>query len=42
MYYGHDGRTIAAGMAAIARMDQAGIDALGPYAGDVEATVSLG
>lgn len=34
--------TIAAGMEVIARMDQAGIDALGSYAGDVEVTVSLG
>ena len=42
MYYDHDGRTIAAGMEVIARMDQAGIDALGSYAGDVEVTVSLG
>ena len=33
---------IAAGMEVIARMDQAGIDALGSYAGDVEVTVSLG
>lgn len=41
MYYDHDGRTIAAGMEVIARMDQAGIDALGSYAGDVEVTVSL-
>ena len=42
MYYDHDGRTIAAGMEVMARMDQAGIDALGSYAGDVEVTVSLG
>lgn len=41
MYYDHDGRTIAAGMEVIARMDQAGIEALGSYAGDVEVTVSL-
>lgn len=41
MYYDHDGRTIAAGMEVIARMDQAGIDALGSYAGDVDVTVDL-
>lgn len=41
MYYDHDGRTIAAGMEVIARMDQEGIDALGSYANDVEVTVSL-
>lgn len=41
MYYDHDGRTIAAGMEVIARMDQSGIEALGSYAGDVEVTVSL-
>lgn len=41
MYYDHDGRTIAAGMEVIARMDQAGIDALGSYANDVEVTVKL-
>lgn len=41
MYYDHDGRTIAAGMEVIARMDQAGIDALGSYANDVDVTVSL-
>lgn len=41
MYYDHDGRTIAAGMEVIARMDQAGVDALGSYAGDVDVTVAL-
>lgn len=41
MYYDHDGRTIAAGMEVIARMDQAGIEALGSYAGDVDVTVAL-
>lgn len=41
MYYGHDGRTIAAGMEVITRMDQEGIDALGSYTGDVEVTVAL-
>ena len=41
MYYDHDGRTIAAGMEVIARMDQEGIDALGSYENDVEVTVSL-
>lgn len=41
MYYDHDGRTIAAGMEILARMDQNGIDALGSYAGDVEVTVAL-
>lgn len=41
MYYDHDGRTIAAGMEVIARMDQDGIDALGSYANDVEVTVKL-
>lgn len=41
MYYDHDGRTIAAGMEVIARMDQAGIDALGSYAGDADMTVAL-
>lgn len=41
MYYDHDGRTIAAGMEVIARMDQEGIDALGSYANDVEVTVAL-
>ena len=41
MYYDHDGRTIAAGMEVIARMDQAGIEALGSYANDVEVTVSF-
>ena len=41
MYYDHDGRTIAAGMEVIARMDQAGIDTLGSYANDVEVTVKL-
>ncbi len=41
MYYDHDGRTIAAGMEVIARMDQTGIDALGSYAGDVDVTVAL-
>lgn len=41
MYYDHDGRTIAAGMEVIARMDQAGIDALGAYDNDVEVTVKL-
>lgn len=41
MYYDHDGRTIAAGMEVIARMYQAGIDALGSYANDVEVTVKL-
>lgn len=40
MYYDHDGRTIAAGMEVIARMDQEGIDALGSYAGDVEVTIA--
>ena len=41
MYYDHDGRTIAAGMEVIARMDQDGIDALGSYAGNVDVTVAL-
>lgn len=41
MYYDHDGRTIAAGMEVIARMDQEGIDALGSYANDVEVTIAL-
>lgn len=41
MYYDHDGRTIAAGMEVIARMDQDGIDALSSYGGNVEVTVSL-
>lgn len=41
MYYDHDGRTIAAGMEVIARMDQAGIEALGAYANDVEVTISV-
>lgn len=41
MYYDHDGRTIAAGMEVIARMDQDGIEALGSYAGNVKVTVSL-
>lgn len=41
MYYDHDGRTIAAGMEVIARMDQDGIDALGSYANDVEVTVRI-
>lgn len=41
MYYDHDGRTIAAGMEVIARMDQAGIDALGSCAGDVDVTAAL-
>lgn len=41
MYYDHDGRTIAAGMEVIARMDQAGIEALGSYANDVDVTVSV-
>lgn len=41
MYYDHDDRTIAAGMEVIARMDQAGIDALGSYANDVEVTISF-
>lgn len=41
MYYDHDGRTIAAGMEVIARMDQAGIEALGSYENDVEVTVAL-
>ena len=41
MYYDHDGRTIAAGMEVIARMDQDGIGALGSYAGNVDVTVSL-
>ena len=41
MYYDHDGRTIAAGMEVIARMDQEGIDALGSYANDVDVTISL-
>lgn len=40
MYYDHDGRTIAAGMEVIARMDQTGIDALGSYANDVEVSIS--
>lgn len=41
MYYDHDGRTIAAGMEVIARMDQAGIDALGSYQTDVDVLVAL-
>lgn len=41
MYYDHDGRTIAAGMEVIARMDQAGIEALGSYANDVDVVVAL-
>lgn len=41
MYYDHDGRTIAAGMEVIARMDQDGIEALGSYANDVEVRISL-
>ena len=41
MYYDHDGRTISAGMEVIARMDQAGIDALGSYQTDVDVVVAL-
>lgn len=41
MYYDHDGRTIAAGMEVIARMNQDGIDALGSYVNDVDVVVSL-
>ena len=41
MYYDHDGRTISAGMEVIARMDQAGIDALGSYQTDVDVIVAL-
>lgn len=41
MYYDHDGRTISAGMEVIARMDQAGIDALGSYQTDVDVLVAL-
>lgn len=33
--------TNAAGMEVIARMDQAGIEALGSYANDVEVTISF-
>lgn len=41
IFHDHDGRTIAAGMEVIARMDQNGIDALGSYANDVEVTVRI-
>lgn len=41
IFHDHDGRSIAAGMGVIARMDQDGIDALGSYANDVEVTVKL-
>lgn len=41
MYYDHDGRTIAAGMEVIARMDPAGVDALGSYANDVDVRIAL-
>ena len=41
IYYDHDGRTIAAGMEVIARMDQQGIDMLGSYKNDVEVKISL-
>lgn len=35
------GTNAAAGMEVIARMDQAGIEALGSYANDVEVTISF-